>query len=318
MSRSKELLRNEYIGRINKAIDYINNNLSSELNLEKIASVAAFSKFHFHRIFSSVVGETVSSFIRRRRLDKAAMMLAMNPKDSVAEIAYSCGFSSPSLFSRTFKEHFGISPIEFREKPIDEIDPEISKESQSDSNFEQLPKTRFGYIADENYLQLLKLMKELEMEVSILELPEQKVLYVRHKGNYSQIGEAFDKLMKWAGPRGLLQMPKTQIYGVYYDSPNLTDEDKLTSDACITIDEDVKVDGEIGIGKIKAGKYACAHFRVSQTEFAAAWNKVFSEWLPDSGYQPDDKPSFEHYLNDPEQDPEGKYEVNICIPVKPL
>lgn len=70
--------------------------------------------------------------------------------------------------------------------------------------------------------------------------------------------------------------------------------------------------------RIGGGKFAVAHFELKNDEYSAAWSKFMGEWFPKSGYQPDDRLCFEHYLNDPNQHPEGKCIVDICMPVKPL
>jgi AraC family transcriptional regulator len=74
-----------------------------------------FSPFHFHRIFSAMVGETLSSFIRRLRLERAASMLIDHPKQTITEIAMACGFSSSASFARAFAERFGMSASELRQ-----------------------------------------------------------------------------------------------------------------------------------------------------------------------------------------------------------
>ncbi len=79
-----------------------------------------------------------------------------------------------------------------------------------------------------------------------------------------------------------------------------------------------KKDGEIGKMKINGGKYAVANMELAPDEFENAWETIYGEWLPKSGYQPDDKPCYELYLNDPETHPEKKCIVDIHIPVKPL
>jgi AraC family transcriptional regulator len=61
-----------------------------------------------------------------------------------------------------------------------------------------------------------------------------------------------------------------------------------------------------------------ARFEIAPDEFTAAWDKFMSEWFPESGYQPDDRPCFELYLNDPREHPEGHFIIDICEPVKPL
>lgn len=89
-------------------------------------------------------------------------------------------------------------------------------------------------------------------------------------------------------------------------------------DVCITVPEDVSVDGEIGKTTVPGGRYAVGHFELLPTEYEDAWTAIMGGWLPESGYQCDDRPCFESYLNDPKQHPEGKCIVDIHVPVKPL
>ena len=158
----------------------------------------------------------------------------------------------------------------------------------------------------------------VEMKVDVKEMPEMHVAYIRHIGPYNQIGGAFEKLMKWAGPRGLLRFPETKMLGVYHDNPEIAEESKLQSSACITVPEDTKVEGEVGTMSIPGGLFAVGHVEVNQDQFGEAWDKLMGEWLPESGYQPDDRPCYELYLNDPKQHPEGKFIIDICEPVKPM
>ena len=95
-----------YISRINKTFDYIESNLEKSMTLEELAVIANFSKFHFNRIFHSIVGESPFQFILRLRLEKAASIMSANNKESISEIAFKCGFSDVSIFSRNFKKHF--------------------------------------------------------------------------------------------------------------------------------------------------------------------------------------------------------------------
>jgi AraC family transcriptional regulator len=106
--------REEYVSRINRVIDYIEINIDIELSLENLAKVANFSRFHFHRIFRAMVGETLNQFIQRIRIEKAAAQLIVNPKKSITEIAFDCGFSGSATFARAFKETFQMSASEWR------------------------------------------------------------------------------------------------------------------------------------------------------------------------------------------------------------
>lgn len=159
----------------------------------------------------------------------------------------------------------------------------------------------------------------MKMEVAVKELPELHVAYVRHIGPYSrEMPKAVQKILRWAGPRGLLRFPETQLLGVYHDNPEVTDESKLRCSACITIPKETRVEGEVGKMTVPGGLFAVAHVEISGDEYGAAWDKLMGEWLPESGYQPDDRLCYEVYLNDPDQHPQHKHIVEICEPIRPL
>ena len=90
----------EYIHRINRVIDYIDANLDKELSIKLLSDVAMFSPYHFHRIFSAFVGETIVDFVRRRRVEKAASILINNPDATISGAAYHCGFNNVPVFCR--------------------------------------------------------------------------------------------------------------------------------------------------------------------------------------------------------------------------
>src|SRR5512143_2141934 len=104
----------EYARRINAALDYIDKNIGDDIPLNKLAAVACFSPFHFHRLFSAFVGEPPAEYVRRLRLEKAAIRLASDLAAPVTEIALSCGFSTSALFCRLFKARFGLTPTAWR------------------------------------------------------------------------------------------------------------------------------------------------------------------------------------------------------------
>ena len=156
------------------------------------------------------------------------------------------------------------------------------------------------------------------MNVEVKDMPEMNVAYVRAIGPYQEVGKAFERLMAWAGPRGLLQFPETRVLGVYHDNPEVTDTDKLRADACITVPEGTEVDGDVGNMRVPGGLFAVARFEVAVGEFGEAWDQLMGGWLPESGYQPDDRLCYELCHNNPKDHPEGKYIIDICAPVRPL
>jgi len=105
-----KLLKNEYRSRLNRTIDYIQNHYDEDLNLTKLAEIACFSKFHFHRIFRAMVGETLNDFVQRIRLEKSVQMLITELNKSITDIALDCGFSCSQNFAKIFKAHYGMTP----------------------------------------------------------------------------------------------------------------------------------------------------------------------------------------------------------------
>ena len=312
-----ELRRREYVGRVNRVMDYVHSNLAGDLRLEMLARIASFSPFHFHRVFKSVVGETLNDFIRRVRVTTAAARLLNNPRESVTEIAVHCGYSSPSAFAREFRTAFGTSASEFRRGGRDaarKIRQVKGKNGQAES------KEGKDSAAAVSYTSTIQPTRGIPMKfsVEVREIPEWNVVYARHIGAYNKIGEAFDRVFKWAGPRGLVRFPETKSLAVYHDSPEVTDPLRLRSDACLTVPPGTKVDGEIGTMKIPGGLFAVAHVEIDVTQFGEAWDKLIGEWMPKSGYQPDDRLCYEIYLNDGGTHPQKKWIVDICEPVRPL
>ncbi len=308
------------MARINRVIDYISENLNGDLSLITLARVANFSPYHFHRIFHAMVGETLHSFIRRVRVETAASRLIQNPKLSITRIALDCGFSSSSSFAREFRLFFGMTATEFRQGRFpswSKIREQLSKGGQAMSKAGKDGAPPLAYT--EGISEGLQRRAEMKMEVEVKELPELHVAYVRHIGPYSrEMPKAVQKILKWAGPRGLLRFPQTQLLGVYHDNPEITDEAKLRCSACITVPKDTRVEGEVGKMTIPGGLFAVAHVEISADEYGAAWDKLMGEWLPESGYQPDDRLCYEVYLNDPDQHPQHKHIIDICEPIRPL
>jgi AraC family transcriptional regulator len=104
-----------YIERIQQTIDYIETNLDNDITLDKLASLAYCSKFHYHRTFQAMVGETVMEYVRKRRVTFAVNEI-LNTNKKLIDIAYNSGFGSQVDFSRTFKRIYGITPMECRKK----------------------------------------------------------------------------------------------------------------------------------------------------------------------------------------------------------
>lgn len=106
--------RLEYERRVNRVIDHVRGHLAEDLPLERLARIALFSPFHFHRVFRTVTGETLAAYVHRQRLERAAVSLIHHPDQSVLAVALDHGFASAAGFARAFRGHFGMSATEWR------------------------------------------------------------------------------------------------------------------------------------------------------------------------------------------------------------
>jgi AraC family transcriptional regulator len=99
---------------IEDVMQYIRTHINEPLNREMLAAVAGFSVPHFHRVFTAHVGESAVCYVRRLRLERAGRKLRMGAVN-ITEVALAAGYDTHAAFSKAFKQHFGLSPSEFRQ-----------------------------------------------------------------------------------------------------------------------------------------------------------------------------------------------------------
>ncbi|MDD2207327.1 MAG: GyrI-like domain-containing protein [Aminobacterium sp.] len=287
-----------YVYRIEETVAYIEQHLSEELKLQDISQIACFSPYHFHRIFTSIVGETPYEYITRLRLEKAANMLTKMNNLSITQIAFSCGFSSPATFARAFKKYYGVSGSKYR-----------------DSGGEVQGKHHvFAFDAE-------AIEKKIHLQVSIENLPGYTVAYVANLKGYSlsSICKAWNKLMSWGRERCLLD--STTMIGVSFDDPTITQEEKCRYHACVVVPDNVAItESDRGVGKeyIPSGEYAVGRAVCHAEEIRLAYRYLYGKWFPENGYQPADTFSYELYRALPSEENGYTYTIEVCIPLKPI
>ena len=303
---NSELINKEYIKSINKAFHFIEEHLQESLSLEKVADIACYSPYHFHRIFKAITSETLNEYITRKRVEKATLMLQRNRSATMAEISHQCGFNSNSVFTRAFNRYYGISPTAFQKanpSPYSKISQTESKNGKTTPNFE-------SYLY--NMENLLKwLVSKADIEIKTIE--ETPVAFLTQIGD-NGMGDAFYKLMKWARPKGLLDKPDFKMGTIYHDSYKVTPVDKVRKSICLFLDESVAVDGEVGLSKIESGRYIVSKIELAVNEIGNAWTALFI-WMNENGYQKAEKTPFEIYHNDFNTHPEKKCIMEMCIPI---
>jgi len=143
-----------------------------------------------------------------------------------------------------------------------------------------------------------------------------RLLFVRHVGPYSEVSRAWGRLMSWAGMHGLFR-PGMKLIGMVHDDPEITPTDKVRYDAAITVDGNVRAEGEFGVLEFAPSKYAVAAYRGPYEAMGGPYNQIYGGWLPASGYEPADAPAFEHYLNSPQDSRPEDLLTMIHVPLRP-
>ncbi|HVJ80675.1 MAG TPA: AraC family transcriptional regulator [Planctomycetia bacterium] len=280
--------RATYAARILEVQLFIQRHLDEPLNLERLAEVAGYSPYHFHRIFRGQTGESADDYVRRLRMEQAAHSLRYRER-TVLEIAMDSGYGSHEAFTRAFQRTFGASPSEYQamERP-------------------PLPLKESSMSAATHSLQ----------DVRIENLPPHRLAALRVVGKYGPeiLGPAFGQVCEWAGMAGVFRSGGSCI-GVYYDDPEVTAPEKQRADVGVTIGPEVTPPPRFQVVELAGGPHAVLRHIGSYATLDQSYRWLYSTWLPDSGRVPADAPPYERYLNDAGQVPESELLTDICIPL---
>jgi len=277
-------LANSYEKRLLRVLEYIHDNPAGDLSLDALADVAAMSRFHWHRVFHAMTGETCAQAVRRVRMQRAASWLAHDGLN-VAEVARRVGYPNIQSFSRVFKVETGLSPTAFRQ---------------------------LGAPGPPS-LHLRKGQKDM-FDVDIKDAPEQRLVALPHKGAYAGLGRSFEQLWTMVKARNL--MPKVKgVMAVYYDDPTQTSESELRSHAGLIVPKDLPLPDGLEEVDVAGGPTAVLRFTGPYAELGKAYTYLFGDWLPNSNREPRDQPVYEVYVNSPFDTPQAELMTDICIPL---
>ncbi len=277
------MMTNTYEARLIRVLDYIHDNPAGDLSLDALADVAALSRFHFHRVFHALMGETAAAAVRRMRMYRASVALVQNAAP-LARIARSVGYPNLASFTRSFAELYGTPPAAFRAKG--ELRP--------------LPP-------------LFRTGEPLMYAVEIRQDPARRLAAMPHMGAYTEIGRAFEKGGAVLAARKLLGACGGMV-GVYYDDPSAVTATDLRSHAGFEIDSG-PIDPPLEQVNLPAGRHAVLRFQGPYSGLPAAYEQLYRNWLPGSGETPADSPVFEVYLNTPMNVAPEELLTEICLPL---
>src|SRR5262250_3066035 len=219
----------DYHARMQRVLDHIDRHLDDDLHLETLSSIAAYSKFHFHRQFTATFGLSVHRYVQLARMKRASYRLAYRNAQSVTDIAMDAGYDAPDAFARAFRQRFGQSPSSFRKSP----------------NWEPW-LAAFGPLDDARS----KLMQKIftASDVTIRDVPATRVAIMEHRGDRATLRTTIQRFIAWRKAAGL--HPRTNpTFTVWRSERRPASPADYSVDLCVGTDQPIEADGD----QIKAG-----------------------------------------------------------------
>ncbi|MDE7203347.1 MAG: AraC family transcriptional regulator [Lachnospiraceae bacterium] len=301
------MIKNE---TINHAIDYILQHINGELSVDDVAAHCHFSKYHFSRMFKEETGESVYAFIKRLKLEQSAFRLKVEPNRTVTDIGYEFGYS-PSNYSWMFRQQYQTNPVNFR-RSVEQatVRHAFMHMAEVGERAEELSMSEMQ-IGEEQALDTyscLESFEECNRKIVIKNLPDYFVLYERRIGSYrylsEQWGDFIEKYQEFV-------TKDTQFLERTFDDPVITDTDGCLYDICMSVDRGVSLENTC---TIEGGKCAVYPYKGLGKHIYAAYQTIFTVWLPRTSYELDYRSGFDIYhMVDRES---GYMELDICMPLR--
>lgn len=282
---------------MNKALEYIEENLTDELDYSQISKIAFCSEYHFKRMFSFLAGISLAEYIRRRRLTLAAIELK-NKNLRIIDIAVKYGYISADSFSRAFQNLHGILPSEARKE---------------DAQIKAYPKMTFQ----------LSIKGGNEMNYKIVEKQSFKIVGFKKRVSmvFKGINPEIADMASLLTPEIIKQLKSisnVEPLGIISASTNFSEE---------RMEGKGELDHYIGVASISDDTASFDVLKVNSGSWAVfeaigpfpetlqdVWGRIYSEWFPSSGYETVIGPEILWNENPDTGNP--KYKSQIWIPVR--
>jgi AraC family transcriptional regulator len=297
-----------YRQRLDRVLDHISDHLDEELSLEKLARIAGFSVFHFHRLFAAHVGETLHAHVRRVRVERAASLMRTQPKLSLTDIALEVGFPALSDLSRAFRARFGMAPSRWDRRRA-------------------LPASK---------LEREPAATPAALRVQIRTLPRCVFAYTRVFNPYGspKLLEAYHAIHAWLAHR-----PGVWA-GMSLDDPAVVPAERCRYDLGIVFplarggvfDDIAKMRGEhpspiapptpgdLATADLSARRFPAIELATVRCQgdlgvVAVAWNTLYTHWLPGQKRRPAHHPAMELFVRVPDEIGFEQFDLLACVPL---
>jgi AraC family transcriptional regulator len=281
------VMRSHHARRIEAVLDHIQQHLSDDLSLEALAERAAISPFHFHRLFQAWTGETLNRCVRRLRLESAAGRLRHCPAEKITVISLNCGFASPEAFARAFREHFGMTPSQWRTGGW----------------------SSWRHVANEPW-------PPLPCRIEVKRHDEAEFLFMRARGHYAgTCADLWGRFLPWVHRMGLGDQP---LICIGLDDPAITEPALCRMDACVQVPTAWQDSGlRLPRHRFPARWVATLHYDGPADDIGRGWHTLLNDWLPHAPFDMGEGHFFQRY--DPREGvPDSQLvRCELCMPVQP-
>jgi AraC family transcriptional regulator len=292
-----EFAADTYCSRFCKVLEYIDSHLDDDLTIDRLSTVAAFSKYHFHRQFSELFGISVYKYVRLTRLKRASYQLAFRDPMPIVDISLANGYENHESFSRAFKKNIGQTPSEFRERP---------QWNPWHLIYQPLSDLRIEHMKPDNQLDNVKVTMFKETKVAVLE----------HRGDPNLIRDSIRKFIEWRKQNHLLPQV-SDTFNILYDNPSEVSPENFRLDICASTDRDV-TDNSFGVVEktLPGGRCAVWRYIGDEANLGESITYLYSNWLPLSGEEPRDFPLFLQRVKFFPDVPEHETVIDVFLPLK--
>jgi AraC family transcriptional regulator len=280
---------------MNDALRYIEENLTEEINFEKVAQRAYCSEYHFKRMFSFLAGIPLSEYIRRRRLTLAALEL-QNSDVKVIDIAMKYGYSSPDSFTRVFQKMHGVTPSQVSGHSLKAFPPmtfQLSIRGGNEMNYRIVKKEPFSIVGIMKRVPIIFNGVNPEIADMWQSLDEDMIKRFKSMSNVE--------------PQGLISA------SVNFSEGRMEEKGELDHYIGAATTEECPD----GLSKLEVPDLTWAVFEAVgpfPDTLQQVWGRIYSEWFPSSSYEQAEGP--EMLWNESKDVGSNAFRSEIWIPVR--
>ncbi|WP_107949710.1 AraC family transcriptional regulator [Lysinibacillus parviboronicapiens] len=284
-----------WIESIQKAINYMEENLLNDLTMDQIAQEVNSSVFHFQRIFSILTDMSIADYIRRRRLTLAAQEL-MNTEHKIIDLAYKYGYDSPEAFTKAFRKQHNVTPSEARKL--------------------QGPLQSYNRLIIQVSLKGAEPMKYKIVEKEKFQVVGVKRTYNCQNGENTQgIPLFWDEMNNKGMDDALLKLNNGEIKGVLgVCVPDKNYKENSLMDYWIATEHVGEVPDNLLTMEVPAAKWVVFEVHGPMPDaMQNTWKQIYSEWFPSNPYEPAGSAELEVYSDEDPFSPDLYSEIWISI-----